>query len=268
MSLKKMLFGLMGFGTAVAAFACGANTEDPTPGELSSAAVTEGDCKLVCTWKEIKGEGGYNIYVKECHAACIRLISDNPTEIVGACVCQPGGGKGIEGHTVNWYIKDPGGKDPQYCIVEPQNGSECCWAVTKTPDGKIPQPPPTGSGDGQTCLKKKCGDQYGEGTSVCHKIGEGLPKVPSATDCKIANTGKPQADCEKCCDERAGYWDTVWIDNLQKQIDAEKDPAKKKRLQDELDKRKKDREEFRTSCKNACKLTPGPVVEADASMME
>jgi hypothetical protein len=256
MSFKKVLIGLVSLGVTTLAFAC---TTAPTEavGE-SEGALDEGQCKLVCTWKQIKGEGGYNIYVKECHAACIRFISDNPTEIVGACTCQPGGSDGIEGHTINWYIKDPDSKTPSYCIVEPQNGSECCWPVVLGPKGEIPQPPPTDSGEGKTCLEKKCGKQYAGGVSKCDKVGEGLPKVPNSTDCKQKFPGD-SSKCNTCCDDRAGYWDAVWIDNLKKQIAAEKDPAKKKALQDELDKRLADREEFRKACKNACRLTPDEV---------
>jgi hypothetical protein len=263
---KRVLVAVSVLGGVVLAVACSAPGEAQT-GEQASAE-TMGECQLVCTWKQIQNDAGYIITYKECHAACNRLIDDNPKDIVGACVCTQNGGDYGEytGHTGNWYLKDPTSANPQYCIVEPQlvgndagRSSECCWPAEKNDAGQVIQPPNTGSGDGQACLKWLCGDQYtenadaGRAASKCNKVTDPLPKPPMATDCRAKTKDKPpatqQAACNTCCDEQGHMWD-FWINSA-------KEPQKSQYI--------KERDEFIAACKAACNLTP-KIIEDDAGM--
>lgn len=169
----------------------------------------------------------YDYITNSCHHAANNGV-DAGNDGVFSCT---GASNGPYGHTVNWDIPTNG----TVCLAEPQspNSAACCWSdPSATVGGGAPG---FGSAAAQACVKKMCGDQYIDGGGSALDAGATWPV--EYLDCSGNNPGNLAA-CESCCDTNANQIPGTWGDAA---ID--------------------DRENYRSSCKAACKggqPTPAP----------
>jgi hypothetical protein len=236
-------------GCAAACAEPAASTTSQTPRALAATptptappvAVDAGafDAGATCEDLRLRCQIPYDIHDWNCHHYAAACVTDNPSQTVGVVACAHRPLWPEAGHTVNWvrYLTHT-------CIVEPQDGSQCCWQTA--PDA--PMPPDISSGDGARCAEAMCGDQYvppdGGIPLFCEQTQcwpvHRLPRIPMALDCAVENQGD-QASCLACCDDRGNMWDDGWVhDDAGQPIDG----------------RVQDRDGFVMACRFHCGVPP------------
>lgn len=202
------------------------------PIACSSAQGDDKDGRAVIEQRVIRGPDGgwimedagyccYDYVTNSCHHAANCGVAAGNDGIV-SCTGATGG---PYGHTFNWDRPDP--TNPSLvCFAEPQlPGSPACCCTDPNTSG----PPNLSTPCAQACVDKLC-PKSPDGGTVRNDAAVAMDGSWDVAYLDCAGNTKDLASCEACCDKNANDIPDWWGDAA-----------------------KRDREEYRASCKAACR---------------
>ncbi len=110
------------------------------------------------------------------------------------------------GHTVNIYLDDIATN--QWCIIEPQDGTTCCFVDYACSADDVSLAKGTHGG---TCAELMCLGQYktGDQCRVLPANARALTEIDRAVSC--ADLAEDNASCLQCCGEVTGSLENRWL---------------------------------------------------------